>query len=230
MGILRRVSHILRDQGFRGVATKLVGKPVEYFFDWRYGADTRAIAKLDGLTIRSGSRERGSYYEGSRVLPLRGLFAVLRPLNVEGGALVDLGCGKGKVLLVAAQCGFAKVRGIEFAHELCQIARDNWEKFRGKTGSTSDVEFVEADVATYVIRPDETVFFLFNPFDETILAQVLCNIEASLEAHPRKVYIAVAYLSDHYRRVFAAHPAFLPEREIVSWACHFSVFSSASLS
>jgi SAM-dependent methyltransferase len=226
MSILRRLRYIVRDQGLRGVAAKLLGKPFDYLFEWRYGLDTLAIAKLDGLTITSGDRRRGGFYEGSRWLPLRGLFAELRAMTAAGGALVDLGCGKGKVLLVAAQSGFAQVRGVEFAHELCEIARANWERFRQRTQCPATVEIVEADVAQYAIRPDETVFFLFNPFDEIVLARVLEHVAASVAAHPRRVLIVVAYLSAHYRQAFERQTAFKLEREIVSWACTFSVFSN----
>jgi 2-polyprenyl-3-methyl-5-hydroxy-6-metoxy-1,4-benzoquinol methylase len=92
-------------------------------FERRHGLETLAIEKLDGLTIRVGERTQGFYYEGMRMLPLRRLFAKLRKLVPPDAALVDLGCGKGNVLLAAAEAGVANIRGVEFARELCEQAR-----------------------------------------------------------------------------------------------------------
>jgi predicted RNA methylase len=230
MPLLRRLKQILHGHGLRGVAAKLVGKAFDRAFEVRYGIDTLAHAKLDGLTIVAGQPDAGIFYEGSRVMPLRGLLKALHGTGnseAEQGALVDLGCGKGKVLLVAAECGVAKVRGVEFARELCDVARANWEKFRAKTGSIAEVEIIEGDAGAYPIRPDETVFFLFNPFGAAVLTRVLTNIAASVRQHPRRVRIVVTYLSAHYRRVFEEQKEFTFEREIVTWAYNFTVFSNA---
>lgn len=229
MSLLHRLKLILHGHGVRGVAAKLLGKALDGAFERRYGIDTLALTKLDGLTIVAGQPDEGIFYEGSRVMPLRGLLRALRdapPIEPEG-ALVDLGCGKGKVLLVAAECGVAKIRGVEFARELCQIARANWEKLRVKTGSTSEVEVIDADAGAYPIRPDETTFFLFNPFGAEVLARVLANIAHSVRRHPRRVRIIVTYLCPHFRGVFDQQTEFTFDREIVSWAYNFSVFSNA---
>jgi predicted RNA methylase len=227
MSVLRRIQSIVQGHGLRGVGAKALGTALDHAFERRYGIETQAIARLEGLTIRAGNRERATYYEGSRIMPLRGLLIVLRELDASGGALVDLGCGKGKVLLAAAECGLTKARGVEFAHELCEIARMNWRSFQAKSASACDVEIIEADVAAYEFRADETLFFLFNPFDAETLAAVLEHIADSTHAHPRTVFIAVAFLSDHYHRVFAERGDFVLVREVVAWACRFSVYTNA---
>ncbi|HYO26604.1 MAG TPA: hypothetical protein VEQ85_16805 [Lacipirellulaceae bacterium] len=228
--LLRRLHTVLRTQGLGGVAAKLVGKVADQAFERRHGIDTIRTAQLDDLTIRAGRLERGHFYEGSRVLPLRALLRDLRrghDAHDDPGALVDIGCGKGKVLLVAAAAGWPTVRGIEFAHELCLVARANWEKFRTSTGPDSTVEIIESDAAAYAIRPDETTFFLFNPFGVETLAHVLDNLARSAAEHPRRIEIVVACLTPHYQSVFDRSGAFVLERHLVCWGYPFSVFVHA---
>jgi hypothetical protein len=67
---------------------------------------------------------------------------------------------------------------------------------------------------------------LFNPFDEVVLDRVLTNLSRSVGEHPRRVHLAAAYLSECYRRVFAAHPEYALDREVKAWGCRFTVYAT----
>jgi hypothetical protein len=90
---------------------------------------------------------------------------------------------------IASEHGFHDLRGIEFAHELCEIAKYNIEIFRSRNKTDAVFKIVESDVAKYSVRTDENVFFMFNPFEETVMEQVLNNISVSLKVLPRKILI-----------------------------------------
>src|SRR5437868_2732795 len=102
---------------------------------------------------------------------------------------IDVGCGKGKVLLMASRYDFKKLRGIEFDRNLCKVARENIVIFRRKTRVSIDIEVVEADVLEYEMTGEENVFYLYNPFDGVILDQFLENVESSLLTKPRKIWM-----------------------------------------
>ena len=51
------------------------------------------------------------------------------------------------------------------------------------------VEVLHADAGAVRFDDDLHVFYLFNPFNEVILERVLENIRASLERHPRPVWV-----------------------------------------
>ena len=102
---------------------------------------------------------------------------------------VDLGCGKGKVLLMASEYGFKRIVGVEFSHELCQDAKKNLFIYRKKVGVDMNVSIIESDVVDYEIEDDENVFFMFNPFDEVVMSKVLSNINMSLEKKPREIWL-----------------------------------------
>ncbi len=125
MNLRQRILASLRQQGLVGTMLKVVGIGVERWFDVRYGTDTCTRSQLDDLTIDSANKDKGMRYEPTRVMPLIRLFPALRKMMPANSVLVDLGCGKGRVLLLASHWGFREVRGVEFAQELCEIAKKN---------------------------------------------------------------------------------------------------------
>jgi SAM-dependent methyltransferase len=230
MNVLRRLKNIVRGPGIAAIPAKLYAAAYDRWYERRYRLDTLSTAKLDGLTIHAGDRVHSFYYEGTRVLPLRRLFTEFHKLVPADASFVDLGCGKGKVLLVAAENGIAKIRGVEFAHELCETARANWAAYQARKKPLCTVEIIENDAAAYRFQRDEQMFFLFNPFDEIVLDRVLTNLSLSIAQRPRRAYVAVAHLSDRYRRVFAAHPEYAIDRELDAWGCRFTLFATGPAS
>jgi SAM-dependent methyltransferase len=104
-------------------------------------------------------------------------------------AFVDLGSGKGRVLLIAAQFGFDKAVGVEFSPGLCDIARHNVEIFTRRTRITACVDVIESDVALYDIEPEQCIFFIYNPFDDVVMERLVVNLRNSLKHFPRRVWL-----------------------------------------
>lgn len=226
MSFVGHALQAIQTHGLKGVFGKLREVAVDRWFDFRHGVETCAPAKLDLFTITGGNRARATFYQATRVLPLRELLPAILAMLPEPGAFVDLGCGKGRVLLVAAEAGFPRVRGVEFARELCRIARANWDRFQHRAGvATVSCEIIESDVATYQMRGDESVYFVFNPFDETILEQVLGNIAASVAARARTVLVLFFHPKEHYRRMMASRADFELVEERVIRGHEFVVYS-----
>jgi precorrin-6B methylase 2 len=155
-------------------------------FDWRYGLDTRGITPLEELAIDSRHVAHGVHYAPTRVRYFR---AILHALPVpRDSVFVDLGAGKGRMLLLAAQSGrFRKVVGVEFSAELCRTAEQNIRRFQRHCGGNVRFEIVHADAADYAVQPDQNVFFMFNPFGPVVMQQVVQRIARSLEEMPRRI-------------------------------------------
>jgi len=205
-------------------ATKLWVLMADHLYDLRHGIDTCKGSPLEGLTIGGENKERGTRYQPTRVVPLRKLFRLVEPLVPSNSVLVDLGCGKGRVLLVASEFGFKEVRGVEFAHELCEIAKKNCAVFKARKHFKPDWRIIEADVTQYTIEPDETVFFMFNPFDEIILQKVLDNIATSLQMRPRKILII--YYNPRAAETIERRADFTRLQEYNFWGYNFKVYSN----
>jgi len=225
-GSLRRFMKSLRERGLRTTLFRFYIVLADYFFDFRYGTDTTTWATLDDLTIEGDNKDRSTLYQASRIVPLKKLFNSIKPIVPENGVLVDIGCGKGRVLMLASQFGFRKAVGVEFAHELCEIARENCAVYERKTASGTEFQVVESDAARYAVNNDENVFFMFNPFDEVVMDQVLDNITASLDRRPRKILIV--YCNPECAGSIERRGSFVKTEEFTFWGLRCIIYANVS--
>jgi len=158
---------------------------------FRYGLrNTFAPVPLKNLTIENSDIARSSPYEAVNYYMLERLLKSFRILSPET-SIVDLGCGKGRVMVVAAHLGFKKITGIDFAREICDEAVRNMKKTQNRIHDI-DWKVIQSDVLDYSIKPDDSVFFMFNPFVEATLTQFLDKLEQSCKRFPRKTWFLYA--------------------------------------
>lgn len=216
----------LRENGLYDTFFRIYLKIVDILFDVVHNVDTFSEMALSDLTIESENREKGRRYEPSQVMPLRKLFRTINPFLPKERVLVDIGCGKGRVLLVASEFGFRSARGVEFARELCDIARANYERYKRKRRVLTEFEVIEGDASKYVVRPDENIIFMFNPFQDDILRKVLANISASIRARPRNVLII--FKNPKYDPHAGLWDGFIKIKEYNYWGYHYTLYSNVS--
>ena len=114
---------------------------------------------------------------------------------------LDIGCGKGRALCVAAHHGFKKLTGIDFSKELCEAAKANLEVTKQRIPGM-DFSVIHNDAFYFEIPADADCIFFFNPFDEIIMSGVADNILNSLQHHPRKMYII--YVNPLHKELFTS--------------------------
>lgn len=156
----------------------------------KYKLNTFVPAELSRLTIRNGDISRSSRYEAVNFYILEALLQRITEME-ENRSFTDLGCGKGRAMAVAAHYGFTTIRGIDFAAEVCKSAEENMRKVT-KLFPSVQYEVICDNVADYIIHPDESVFFMFNPFDDTTIRSFLEKVEDSIDHYPRTVYFLYA--------------------------------------
>jgi len=187
MSLLVNIWAHFKEKGITRTISIIVNRMFDFHFDWKYKTDTRNIISLKDLTVTGENKERGSFYQPTMALSFNRLLDTI-PLPPES-VLVDFGCGKGRVLLLAVLRGIRTAVGIEFSPELCEIARNNVRIVEKATGSRLDIAVIEGDVTHYEIEDDQNVFFLFNPFDDVVLEAVVKNIQKSLQRKSRQIAI-----------------------------------------
>jgi SAM-dependent methyltransferase len=162
-----------------------------YFLDWfdlKYGTNTTRRVQLPDLDdIEGENKQRGVNYVPTKMGPF---IKVMDALHFPPGSVfVDLGCGKGRPLLLASGYPFQRIVGVEFSHRLCEEARKNWSTYQRKRGVRAEVEIIEADVVDYELKDDENVFYMFNPFDAEVVGKILKNIGSSIERRKRTIWL-----------------------------------------
>jgi hypothetical protein len=158
-----------------GLAIDKIGWMIDSLFDLRYGTDTTGIIQLRDLTIHSPHLKNGTFYEAT---PTKLVHLALRALQIEYGKylFLDFGSGKGRTLLLASHYPFAEVVGLEFAEALHRVAENNIAIYRDPRQRCKKIRSVCIDATEYSIPCTNIVAYFFNPFDESIFAQVLANM------------------------------------------------------
>ena len=181
-----KVVQTLRGEGFWAVIGKGVGslKRSRYSdpedFDRRYGTDTSGIEPLWKFKIQSANARFGTRYEATQVVELEDAVAFLSE-DLKTFTFVDLGCGKGRAVMIASRLGFAKLIGVEFVNELADIARNNLAKRK-----IENAVVLHADAADFHFPDCNTVLYLYNPFSEEVLRKVLSNLTTCFT---KKLYV-----------------------------------------
>ena len=159
-----------------------------YLFEGKYSTKTRRWVFPDDLNVERETPERGTKYYPLDFLSLYRIFKFL-PVDFKDSVFLDLGCGKGRPLLVALKHGFRKVIGVEYDKNLCDICLNNLKNYAKSKNYDCKYEVIEMDVSLYEVDDDVNVVLLFNPFDDYILEKVMSNINKSIKRKNRILYI-----------------------------------------
>ncbi len=163
--------------------SKAKGMYCRLFFENLTGLDTTTVVRLSDVC--EDEKERSNYIP-SGWASLSYLNAT-RPLQSDD-VFLDIGSGKGRVVLLAATYPVRRVIGVELSSVLHEIAQSNLAR-AVKWLACQDVQLVCGDAASYPIPDDVTVVYLFNPFVGAPFLRVIDNIEESLLRRNRPVWI-----------------------------------------
>jgi SAM-dependent methyltransferase len=116
---------------------------------------------------------------------------MLASLNIDfrDFTFIDIGSGKGRTLLMASDYPFRRIVGVDLLPELHRVAQENIGKYKSDSQQCFVLESICIDAREFAFPPEPTVLYLFNPLPEPGLVQVLANLERSLRAHPRPLFV-----------------------------------------
>jgi SAM-dependent methyltransferase len=212
-GMRGTLGHLLANLSarLRGAPAVTEGDPVsaadlsaDADFDARHGVDTGGVIPQSALDVEAPNWVHGSAYVATGPVDFA---AVLAPfaLDYATTSFVDLGCGKGRVLLMAGVLPFARVVGVEYSPRLAGIARDNLQRYRGpRAAEAISVEICDAICFEY--PPGDLVVFMYHPFDEVIMRQVVQALVGLTQL--RRQRVLVLYFKPVYAAVLDAAEGF----------------------
>ncbi len=151
----------------------------EFYFDNKRGVKTRKIAFLPELSLTSDSH----CYMATTEQTFKRIIKDI-PKEYFNKNFLDIGCGRGKVLILAKENGFkAKIIGIELSKKLVESCKENISK------NYKNIQVKNINALDYKISNNDGVFFFYNPFSEVVFNQVLNNIIESVIKEPRKILV-----------------------------------------
>jgi SAM-dependent methyltransferase len=159
-------------------------------YDWEHSVDTTRSNVGAGTQFLTGVMARP--YFATEPWLFEQITQAL-PVDFSQFTFIDLGCGKGRVLLMASDYPFQRIVGIEFMPELHRAAEKNIAGYSSDRQRCRRIEAVCVDARDFQFPAGPLVVYLFDPFSEPTFARVMENLQRSVEQSPRPVYIAYRF-------------------------------------
>ena len=154
-------------------------------YDWEYRVDTTSA------TVNWRDRLLGVFNSPYQPTEPGVFHEMLQHLGIDFRefTFIDLGSGKGRVLLMAAGYPFGRIVGVELLPRLHRVAEENISNYKSAAQKCFAVESVCGDAREFMFPPEPTVLYLFNPLPEVGLERLIANLELSLQRSSRPVYV-----------------------------------------
>lgn len=149
----------------------------EWQFDYARNVNTRG-AVMHPPETGNPLHPTAMPYDATTPMLFREIMKVARRMELPK-TFFDMGCGKGRVLMMAAEHGFNDITGVEFDRPLAEVAERNIASFLRKKKKQVDIGVQFCDAANYSFPDKNAVIFFYNPFAESVMAQTLQNIRNS---------------------------------------------------
>lgn len=157
-------------------------------FDARHGVETAGEVRSSDLRTNCDSKLFAAAYQPIDATWFRDAVALLG-IRHEDYTFIDLGCGKGRALLLAAEFPFRRMVGVEFDPVLAGIATANIARHPATAPRAADIEVLCEDAASYDFPPGPILLYMYNPFEAPVMAKVADSVRRSLAREPRELVL-----------------------------------------
>lgn len=193
--LLSRLVDVFHGYGF--IRTCLIGA-YELAYGYRFGFGTLRFAELDKFDLPADVRKHARAYLPSPYYLTAKAFRSLG-LNLARRTFVDFGCGRGRVLLFAADFPFSRVVGVEASPQLAEEARNNIARLISRAEiSGPEFDVLTADAATAPIPSENAILYFGDPFGPDVLEPLARRIAATGPGRR----ITVIYVNPAHEDVF----------------------------
>jgi SAM-dependent methyltransferase len=159
-------------------------------FDNQYGIRTSgflpgSVLRLDYPSKKTVSRVGG--YLGGQPSIIRWALNIIP--HYTDATFLDLGCGKGRALVVASEFPFRSVIGVEICPELVKVAKENAQVIGRKLPERTPITVVNGNALDYALPEGDLIIFLYNPFEKEVITGLLTNIETALLKRDSSIWV-----------------------------------------
>jgi SAM-dependent methyltransferase len=162
-------------------------------FDKRYSTDTTTRIDHEDLEISDPeARECATIYRTAPERFIRYLISNLR-IDYREYDFVDIGCGKGRVLLIASNYSFRSISGIEISPPAYAVAKKNLQIYKCIKQKCFNIHIHNQEARRFEPTIANTVYYFFEPFDKRVLGTVLAKIALRLKGQGKAIYIVCVW-------------------------------------
>lgn len=234
---IRRARHWIANRGWKGFFDELLwrarfrlkGEPIPgrpgpeigpHPFDLAYNVDTTGLVWGESLLTTAGRHDVAKYWATGYygVAPSSFQDALKRlALDWSQYTFIDIGCGKGRALLLALRHPFRAAIGVELSPELAAVAEENLRSFTAPWRISSvATRVLTGDAANFDFPHGPLVLYLYHPFAAPVMRRFLDHLGRNLRVDPRTVY--VLYTNPELMKILDTTP-FLTKL----WDAHFAM-------
>ena len=181
----------------------------KHIIDRRYGIETSTVVSPKNLSTGDTTLDSQNIgYVGSQPSVFRR--AVVCIPFVKNSHFIDLGCGKGRILVVATEFGFKSITGIELVQSIFEIAKYNafivYKKFPERT----KIQLICGDATAPNIPDDEhqIIFFIYNSFGAPLIKKLASHLERLCQTKKHLKFFLMYYNPVHFE-IFDSSPFLL---------------------
>jgi SAM-dependent methyltransferase len=185
-------------------------------FDQIHGTETSGLVPAADLVTGHPNDDHVTAYYAVAPSILRDLVERWRetppPEPPATYTFLDLGCGKGRAILLASEFRFREVIGVELNPAMAVAAQRNvelWTRAHAADSTAqriSPIRVVHDDALAVTLPSSPTAVFLFHPFEEPVLKPLLRRIEAAFARRPGE--LDILYVNAEHGATLDDHPGF----------------------
>jgi SAM-dependent methyltransferase len=183
-----RKARLMRLPGMRSISS-IRSKLRAQWFDWRFHVKTCGDEDPRELTVVGENVSHAIPYIPTTPRTGRHMLRDLPITDVSSFTFIDIGSGKGRMLLLAAEHPFRRIIGVEFASDLHALAQKNVKTYRNPNQVCFRIEPVHIDATQYEFPLEPLLIYFYYPFDQSVMEPVIQNLNRSLAEHPRDVVL-----------------------------------------
>jgi SAM-dependent methyltransferase len=172
--------------------------------DVAYGIDTSGFVTVEKLSVDAQLTPLIMPYAGSQPSIIRRALAALG--DIGDYTFADLGCGKGRVTIVASEFPFRRIMGIELSPDLTRIARTNAATVTHNFPHRTQIDIFETNAVDFPFPDGKLVVFLYHSFGRKLLAGLIERLESRLSSG--LLHLFFVYCNPVNGDLFDASPAF----------------------
>lgn len=124
---------------------------------------------------------------------------------IDGATFLDIGCGKGRALIVASEYSFARLIGIELNPDVAALAHLNARRVARRHPDRARIDIRTGDASAPDLPDSDLVVFMYHPFGRPLVERLCGRLVDGLAAGRS---ICVIYENPVHGDVFDAAPAF----------------------